>query len=391
MEQKNKMRILFLSFDWRNMARNDPNELLRRLERDGILADKNQITVFALGGQSYRAEIKKNVSIVTVRCAVRSPRILADIFYGFVASRFFKKNKKNYDVIMTADPHILWWLIFFPKKPRILYFLNTHYRILSKKNRSYFSYMYTVINEIIIRKMLSIVFVISNEGLWYARQFLKMPNKYCIKYIPNTFMHDEVRAQNEAQELRLKMAHSQGEMILLVVSRLEKEKGVDNALRCFFEVVKSVQAHMCIIGDGSEFEKLADFVKKNDLLGKVTFIASMPHEMLWSYYYASDLLIQCSRSEGLGLVVLEAMLAGLPVASTKVGGLCDSIGTHEERGIFIDPNQPSRVIDYLQKIKEGNLQILEKRKNAKSFVENKIKSFTSINQLLPNEYHTFNS
>jgi glycosyltransferase involved in cell wall biosynthesis len=90
-------------------------------------------------------------------------------------------------------------------------------------------------------------------------------------------------------------------------------------------------------------------------------------------------------------VVLEAMHARLSVASTKVGGLYDSIGEHEERGIYIDEFAVEKFSRYLQKISTNDQEIIEQKEKAYQFVEEKIKQFTTISKLLHNEHTTFNS
>jgi uncharacterized lipoprotein NlpE involved in copper resistance len=94
---------------------------------------------------------------------------------------------------------------------------------------------------------------------------------------------------------------------------------------------------------------------------------------------------------GSSLAVIAKERLNLSVASTKVGGLCDSIGEHEERGIYIDEFAVEKFSRYLQKISTNDQEIIEQKEKAYQFVEEKIKQFTTISKLLHNEHTTFNS
>lgn len=57
-------------------------------------------------------------------------------------------------------------------------------------------------------------------------------------------------------------------------------------------------------------------------------------------YSAADVFVLSSRSEGLPMVILESMMAGLPVIATRVGGVPEAVG---ENGVLVDPRQPTQL------------------------------------------------
>lgn len=67
-------------------------------------------------------------------------------------------------------------------------------------------------------------------------------------------------------------------------------------------------------------------------------------------YSAADSFVLSSRSEGLPMVILEAMMAGLPVVSTSVGGIPDAVG---DTVLLVDPQNPAQLAAAMQKIIEN--------------------------------------
>ena len=58
--------------------------------------------------------------------------------------------------------------------------------------------------------------------------------------------------------------------------------------------------------------------------------------------HAADILALTSRFEGLPLVVLEAMTAGIPVVATRVGGTEEAV-RHGVTGLLVEPGRPAEL------------------------------------------------
>lgn len=102
---------------------------------------------------------------------------------------------------------------------------------------------------------------------------------------------------------------------ILVVSRLEAEKNIQLTLRSFSEAAPK-DACLIIVGQGRERESLESLARSLDIADRVFFEGSRdPHP----YYKLADVLLLTSEYEGYGLVVVEALAAGVPVLSTDVG------------------------------------------------------------------------
>ncbi len=105
--------------------------------------------------------------------------------------------------------------------------------------------------------------------------------------------------------------------IVLVVSRLEKEKNVAASIRAFAEIAKSdAAAGLVIIGSGSERASLEILVRELSIEKKVVFEGAQDP---FPYYKVADLCLVTSSYEGFGAVIMEALAAGCPVISYDVG------------------------------------------------------------------------
>jgi glycosyltransferase involved in cell wall biosynthesis/3-hydroxyisobutyrate dehydrogenase-like beta-hydroxyacid dehydrogenase len=127
--------------------------------------------------------------------------------------------------------------------------------------------------------------------------------------------------------------YPQFEKIILVVSRLEAEKDVVAAVRAMPEILKSIpKAGLLIVGSGSERKSLVTLVRQHGLDQQVIFEGAKDSS---SYYKIADLVLVTSRYEGYGMVIVEALLAEVPVVSYDVGV------AREAGAIVVSPNNLS--------------------------------------------------
>lgn len=98
------------------------------------------------------------------------------------------------------------------------------------------------------------------------------------------------------------------------VGRLVPQKGFDLLLDAFARVVREAPDWRLIIwGEGPDRQALQDQIARLGLVGRVEMPGVTTHPGEW--IAKSDMFVLSSRFEGWGLVVGEAMAAGLPVAS----------------------------------------------------------------------------
>jgi 1,2-diacylglycerol 3-alpha-glucosyltransferase len=120
--------------------------------------------------------------------------------------------------------------------------------------------------------------------------------------------------------VRRRLGISDRTVLLLYVGRLAREKGLDLLLRAFARLGRSRPLHLCLVGGGPLEGELRRAVSAHGLTGRVTFAGWIEHSELAAYYAAADVFVFPSPADAMGLVLVEAMGAGLPcVAIDKYG------------------------------------------------------------------------
>ena len=125
------------------------------------------------------------------------------------------------------------------------------------------------------------------------------------------------------------------------VARLHRKKNQECLIRAFSVVQKLVpDAQLVLIGDGDLEVELKKLVEQLGIKNKVHFMGFVANAEI--YFRAFDVFVLSSQVETFGLVLLEAMVAGVPVIGSNAGGIPEVISSVGE--IF-----PSRNVDALAK------------------------------------------
>ncbi|HEV2272695.1 MAG TPA: glycosyltransferase family 1 protein [Acidobacteriaceae bacterium] len=120
-------------------------------------------------------------------------------------------------------------------------------------------------------------------------------------------------------EMRVRLTQGNAaDPLILYVGRVSPEKNLES-LRGW--VGEFPRVRLALVGDGPQRKKLEKHFE-----GLPVFFAGFLHgEELARAYASSDIFVMPSRTETLGLVVLEAMCSGLPVVAAGVGGIPEMI------------------------------------------------------------------
>lgn len=131
----------------------------------------------------------------------------------------------------------------------------------------------------------------------------------------------------------------EGAPLCLSVGRLAKEKNQGFLLSAFPHLLAGLpKARLVMVGEGDDRPRLERLAQRLGIQGRVHFIGAVPHEKVRDYYLAADLFLFPSTSETQGIVVLEALAAGLPVVAVASDAAADLLG--DGRAGILTPEEP---------------------------------------------------
>jgi UDP-glucose:(heptosyl)LPS alpha-1,3-glucosyltransferase len=162
--------------------------------------------------------------------------------------------------------------------------------------------------------------VSSAERSVFAKYYGTQPERFYL--LPPGLTRAHVLAQHPAQaraKIRQQTATPIATKVVLCVGSGFKTKGVDRSLEVFAHAFRQAAQPMqlWVVGQG-ESESFRAHAKRLGIADQVKFFGARSD--IADIYAASDMLLHCAYREVTGNVLLEAMLAGLPVLATSVCG-----------------------------------------------------------------------
>lgn len=109
---------------------------------------------------------------------------------------------------------------------------------------------------------------------------------------------------------------------LIMARHLEPEYNVGLAIKALKIIIERYpDARLTICGDGSEEVKLKELAESLKIANSVEFLGSVDNDKIADVYHRSDIFLNCSNVDNQPVAILEAFACGLPVVTTKAGGI----------------------------------------------------------------------
>ncbi|MDZ7611995.1 MAG: glycosyltransferase family 4 protein [Candidatus Moranbacteria bacterium] len=137
------------------------------------------------------------------------------------------------------------------------------------------------------------------------------------------------------------------EKYIVGIGRMVKRKGFEYFIEALSKLDKNVKG--IIIGEGPEKEKLLKLADKKGAKNKLILPGFVSDEEKFHYLCNSDVFVLSSLHEGFGIVLQEAMEAGLPIVATNNGGQVDFI-EEGKNGYLVEPKNAEKLAEKIEEI-----------------------------------------
>jgi glycosyltransferase involved in cell wall biosynthesis len=146
-----------------------------------------------------------------------------------------------------------------------------------------------------------------------------------------------------------------GGRTVLFVGRLVERKGVAHLIEALTRLTSRSPVRLVIVGDGAERPRLVALAQRLGIADRVVFRGKISDADLQQAYQAADLLVLPATldargdTEGLGVVLLEAMNYGVPVIASRIGGITDIVADGES-GILVPPGEAAALAAAIDRV-----------------------------------------
>ncbi|MCE5324494.1 glycosyltransferase family 4 protein [bacterium] len=146
---------------------------------------------------------------------------------------------------------------------------------------------------------------------------------------------DWVTPDSKVRELRDELHIGKDDVIIGTVARLERQKNISSLLHAFQSVsIEHRNAALCIVGTGSLLDELQRLAHELGIADRVRFCGWRSDTC--DILRMLDIFVLPSAFESFPFTIVEAMMAGLPVIATRVGGVDEAV-IDGKTGILVEP------------------------------------------------------
>jgi glycosyltransferase involved in cell wall biosynthesis len=159
------------------------------------------------------------------------------------------------------------------------------------------------------------------------------------------------------------------------LGRMVEKKGMDDLIRaCDILAKRDVAFNLEIAGDGPMQSELQILAGKGELAKRVRFIGPLAHDQVPGWLQRLDLFVLACKQDrngdvdGIPVVLMEAMLAGVPVISCRISGIPELIEDGKS-GLLAEPANPGDLANAIARLLSDDTLSDDFRKNAQDKVQ----------------------
>lgn len=160
---------------------------------------------------------------------------------------------------------------------------------------------------------------IASDGEFQLPKLTKigMPKEKAF-FIPNGVNFKEIQEKKKKyKDQRKELGLKENELLVLSVCQIAPDKGIMDIINGFALFKKKVNnSKLLMIGKGVLEQEMHILIRRLGLENDIIYMKNVPEDMLYNYYFSSDVFISASTSNEFMINILEAMSCGLPIVSS---------------------------------------------------------------------------
>jgi glycosyltransferase involved in cell wall biosynthesis len=172
------------------------------------------------------------------------------------------------------------------------------------------------------------------------------------------------------------------------LGRMVEKKGMDDLIRaCGILTKRDVAFKLEIAGDGPMQSDLQTLAGEGELAKRVRFIGPLAHDQVPGWLQRLDLFVLACKQDrngdvdGIPVVLMEAMLAGVPVISCRISGIPELIEDGKS-GLLAEPANPGDLAEVIARLLSDDTLAGEFRKNARDKVQAEFELTSNVAALI---------
>ena len=221
------------------------------------------------------------------------------------------------------------------------------------------------INKIFLHKYTTDFWACSEDASnWFYNKRILESNKIVI--VNNAIDLDKFKYNKKIEEEYKKRLGLEDKFVIGHVGRFQYQKNHEFLVNIFKKVYENnKKAHLLLVGQGEEQERIREVVKMMNLEEGVSFLGA--RDDVPELMKAMDLFLFPSRFEGLGLVLIEAQAVGMPIIASKdvIPYTVKMTNNFYFQSLEDDINEwAKKVMENMNKEKQSEINISELQKNS---------------------------
>jgi glycosyltransferase involved in cell wall biosynthesis len=217
------------------------------------------------------------------------------------------------------------------------------------------------------------IIAVSHFTKWELTKYYKIP-AHKIQVIHNGVDIKKFQPAVDKRKVKVAMGLNPDDLAIVSVGRLYARKGLFTLIESMPDIIKKFPTAKFIIsgkGQSDEMHKLNSYAERLGVRGNIVFTGYTPDRELPKLYRAADVFAFSTFYEHHPFAVLEALATGLPVVTTTVGGIPETIDSGKN-GYLVEPFNPRQFSEKILRLLENPAEAQEMGKKARQTVEQQL-------------------